>query len=311
VGTTGSSPQRLKHFDVELDGFPGPETVAIPMADQLGYFKEAGLSVEINIPAGAVAPIPYLFNDFADLSVTHEPQLVMAREKGVPITAFGSLLPQPTAAMVWLKKSGIESIADLEGKTIATEHLGFQRAFLKTILARAGLTLSDVKVINGEYFLVPALVNGRVDAIFGSSGSVEGVELESRGLNPVITPVQDLGIPDYEELVLVTQSDRLPSEGDEIRAFMSAVTRGAEAAIEDPEGAAEAIRKAGSIHPFFKFNRKLTEAGLEATLPLLSTSGEVDTETAEGLVEWMHGAGLIQQQPPLSNLLTNDYLPDS
>jgi len=307
-GATDSAPQKLKHFDVELDGFPGPETVAIPMAAREGYFKDAGLSVEINIPGGPLAPIPYLFNDFADLSVTHQPQVVLAREKGVPITAFGSLVPQPTAAMIWLKKSGIKDVADLKGKTIATEKLAFQRDFLKTVLARGGLTLDDVKVINGEYYLVPALVNGRVDAIFGGSANVEGADLEARGMDPVVTPVEDFDVPSYDELVMVAQSDRLASEGDEIRAFMSAVVRGAEAAIEDPEGAAEAIRKAGSIHPFFKFNRQRTEAELEATLPLLSTSGEMSTEQAEGLIDWMHEEGLLQRELPASAVLTNDYL---
>jgi ABC-type nitrate/sulfonate/bicarbonate transport system substrate-binding protein len=71
--------------------------------------------------------------------------------------------------------------------------------------------------------LVSALLSGRADAIFGGSWNVEGIELESRGAEPVITRIQDLGIPDYEELVMVARSDLVADDPRLIRDFMSAV----------------------------------------------------------------------------------------
>jgi putative hydroxymethylpyrimidine transport system substrate-binding protein len=303
--TSGEAPEQIQKFDVTLDGYPNPENVGITMANARGYFYEAGLEILVHTPVDPLRPIGYALNGSADVSIASQPQVVLEQEKGVPIVAIGSVLPEPTAAMIWLKDSKIEDVADLKGKTIAIPGLDFQRSLLEPILAQAGLTLEDVKVETVGYELVPALTSGRADAIFGGSWDVEGIELEDMGLEPVITRVQDLGIPAYEELVFVARRSRLAKDPESIRDFLSAVARGTEEAIDDPEDAADVVLGRNEYRSTFE----ATEAGLGATLPLLSTSGEMSIETAEGLIDWMHEEGLIQQQPPASDLLTDDYLP--
>ena len=117
---------------------------------------------------------PDVVNGSDDLGVAHGAQVTIAQEKGVPIVVVGSLVPEPTAALIWSKESDIGGIADLKGKTIAIPGLSFQRDFLETILARGGLTLDDVKVKSVGNELVPALASGKADAIFGGSGNQEG-----------------------------------------------------------------------------------------------------------------------------------------
>jgi putative hydroxymethylpyrimidine transport system substrate-binding protein len=302
--TTQRSPREYREIEITIDGYSGPENVGILMAHERDYFEEVGLKVFLHTPIGPLRPIPYVVQGEVDLSVSHEPEVVLAQERGAPIIAIASLVPEPTAAIIWLKESKVGEVSDLKGKTIAIAGLPYEKALLESTLAQAGLTLSDVKLEVVEYELVPALVSGRADAIFGGSWNVEGAELESRGLEPVVTRVQDLDVPDYEELVLVARRDRLVEAPELIRDFISAMERGTETAIEEPQAAATMIL--GSTG---KRNRKAVEAGLEETLPLLSTSGEMSTETAEGLVDWMHEEGLVRQEPSASDLLTNDYLP--
>lgn len=270
TGTVKLPPLEPRELDITLDGYPSAQNVGILMAEQRGYFDELGLDVWVRTPGSRLSPLRYVAEGEVALAVSHEPQVVLAREKGAPITAFGSLVQEPTAAMIWLGKSKIDGVADLEGKTVAITGLPFERSFLQDILAGAGLSLDDVKVERADYDLVPALVKGRADAILGS-GNLEGAELESRGLDPVVTPVTDLGISPYEELVLITRSDRLAREPRSIRSFMKAVERGAAAAIEDPRAAAEAIE--GSVGANPDSSRKVTEAQVEATLPLLAGTG--------------------------------------
>jgi putative hydroxymethylpyrimidine transport system substrate-binding protein len=214
-------------------------------------------------------------------------------------------MPKSTAALIWLRKPQIGGIADLKGKTIAIAGLPFERELLQSVLAGAGLTLDDVKVEFAGYELVPALLSGKADAIFGS-WNVEGIELEKRGLRPVVTRVQDLGVPAYEELVLIARRDRLERDPESIRDFIAAMNRGTAAAIEDPKAAANLIAS-GTSDP----NRPAIEAEVKATLPLLSRSGRMDPELATGLTDWMHEEGLIQRAIPASELLTDDYLPSS
>jgi len=303
-------PERLskvRHLTVTLAGWEGPEDAGVVMAEELGYFDEVGLEVSILVPASPINALLYVVNRTDDLGVAHQPQVVQAKARGAQIVAFESVISQPTAAMIWLGRSKIEGIGDLKGKTIAVPGLPFQQGLLRSVLARAGLSLGDVTVEPVGYELVSSLVSGRADAIVGGSGNVEGVELESRGLDPVITPVSSLGVPAYEELVWITRTDFAAKNPQVIDAFRSALRRGTAAAIEDPRATAEAIDKAVESNP--ELGLKETEAGVEATLPLLSRTGRMSPRKASHLVDWMRSQGLIQHEVPASALLINDNTP--
>lgn len=297
---------KLEHLDLTLAGLEGPESAGIVLADRNGYFTDAGLEVSVLTPVTPINSIEYVLNEFDDLGVAPEPQVVLAREKGFPIVAVGSLIPRPTAAMIWLGSSDIGGVEDLKGKTVAITGFSFQRDFLNSLLAQAGLTLKDVEVKTVGYRLVPSLVSGRADAIFGGSSNVEAVELESRGLHPVVTPLKDLGLPEYEQAVVIARRDRVSAEPKTIRRFMAAVRRGSVAAVKDPGAAADAIKAGDEQNP--EASRKDTEAELERTLPLLSKAGRMSPRQARRLMAWMHSQGLIQQMSPVSSLLTNRYL---
>ena len=294
--------ENLKSVEITLNGRPGPENIGVLTASHLGYFEDVGLDVHIHTPVSPTMPVKYVADRSVDLSITQQPQLVLAKEKGVPIVAIRSVLPQPTATMIWLEKSGVSGLSDLKGKTIAIQGIPFQKELLQIVLAQVGLTLADVKVERAEYQLVPALASGRADAIFGGSWNVEGVELDSRGLEPVVARMEDLEIPAFEELVLIARRDRLAKDPKSIRDFLAAMARGTAAALDDPEVAIGALEgRAGETSPVALRPR------LEATLPLLSRSGRMSPDRANRLVAWMGEQGLVQQQLPAAALLTNRY----
>jgi putative hydroxymethylpyrimidine transport system substrate-binding protein len=295
----------LRNLTVTLDGYEGAENVGILMAQQRGYFADAGLSVSIFSPVLPARPVQYVATRQDDLGVTQEPQLALAKAQGAPVIAVGSLVHRPTAAMIWLKKSHIGGIADLKGKTIAIPGVPFQKAFLANVLARAGLRLSDVKVKSVGYELVPALVSGRADAIFGGSWNLEGIALEERGLQPIVTRLPHLGFPPYDESVMIARTDRVAKDPGLIRDFMSAVARGTATAVADPRAAVGAIEEAGLGGS--QSSRKTIEAELAATLPLLSKSGYMYPQEAILLVDWMHEQGMLKQFPTPSELLDNEF----
>jgi len=305
AGTQFDEYQPFRNLTVTLNGKEGPENVGILMAQKRGYFTDAHLSVSILTPAAPARPVQYVAHRLDDLGVAQEPQLVLERARGAQVVAVGSLISQPTAAMIWLEKSQINGIADLKGKIIAIPGLPFQKSFLQSILERSGLKAGDVRIKSVDYNLVPALIDGRVDAIFGGSWNLEGVELESQGLTPVITRVQDLDVPPYEEFVVVARSDRVSEEPGLIKDFMSAVVRGNAAAAEDPRAAVNAIMEAGLAGT--DVSRKAMEAEVAATSSLLSRNGYMNPDQASQLVDWMYEEGMIQRKPPVSELLTNDY----
>jgi putative hydroxymethylpyrimidine transport system substrate-binding protein len=286
---------------VTLDGWEGAETASLLMAEKRGYFKKERISPLVLVPISPARTIPYVVSGQEALGVAQGPEAVAARDKGAPIVIVGNVLKQATAAFIWTKGSNIGGIADLKGKTIAIPGLSFQRSFLQDLLAEAGLELADVKVISVGNDLVPALVKGRADVIFGGSENVEGIELKSRGFEPVVTPVTDLGIPNYDELVLVARRDVAEANPQLMKDFVSAVARGAHAAADQPKQAAEALEVSGESNP--ETTPAAMHAQVRATVGMLSGSGEVDPARLQRLIDWMYEHGMIEQDLAAEALL--------
>jgi len=288
---------------VALDGWETAETLGLVMAEQRGYFTKSRLLVTTLAPISPALSIPDVVNGSDLIGVAHGPQAVVAKAKGAPITILSSLVSHASAALIWRRDSGIGGIAGLKGKTVAIPGLSFQQSFLGHVLARGGLTLGDVEVKKVGNDLVPALVEGKADAIFGGSGNLEGADLEAQGLDPVITPVRSLGVPDYDELVLVARADRTEEEPDVMRDFAMTAIQGAAAAVEAPKGAVKALEEAGERNP--ATSAKARRAEVRQTIPLLSSDGEVDADRMQTLVDWMYEEGMIESRFPVSELLVD------
>jgi putative hydroxymethylpyrimidine transport system substrate-binding protein len=300
---------------LDLDFYPNPDHAGIYMAQEEGFFKEAGLEVAIDSPSDPAAPLKEVAAGRADLAITYEPEVMLAHEKGLDVVAVAALVNQPLTSLIWLNpsasKSSIKGVADLKGKTVSYAGIPYQEAFLKTILARAQLKPSDVNLVNVGFGLLPSLVSGKAQAMLGGYSNVEGVDLRERGKEPVITPVDQLGVPTYDELVFVARRSSLEENGQKIRLFISALKRGTEAAVKSPKAASEAILAANpNLEP------KLVEAEIAATLPLLGarTEGQpygfMNPTEWEAFAAWMRDEELISALPKATELLTNSYLVD-
>lgn len=304
--TGGSEKQSLS---LALDFYPNPDHAGIYVAQERGYFDEAGLDVSISSPSDPSAPLKLVASGKSDLAITYAPEVVLAHEQGLPVTAVAALVNRPLTSLIWLQSSGIKSVAGLAGKTVATAGIPYQEAFLKTILERAKVDPSTVKAVNVGFGLLPALVGGQAEAMLGGYSNVEGVDLQQRGKAPVITPVDQLGVPTYDELVIVANSNELEDKAEEVRLFIAALERGTETAVADPEAATAAVTAANhDLEP------KLTAAEVEATLPLLAARegdhpyGYMDPAQWEAFAAWMRDEELIQGLPKAPELLTNAYL---
>ena len=125
---------------------------------------------------------------------------------------------------------------------------------------------------------------------------------------PFIANVKDLGVPTYDELVLVANSDRVADDPEPIRLFIEALEHGTKAAVADPNAATQAVVKAGQ-----GLDPKLTAAEVTATLPLLLPQ----TEKPYGYMDqdqWGTFAGFLAGNGSLDDAstdgaLTNDLLP--
>jgi putative hydroxymethylpyrimidine transport system substrate-binding protein len=304
---TPGSPQQL---DVALDFYVNPDHAGIYTAIDRGYFRDAGLDVRPQVPSDPSAPIKEVAAGRVDLAISYEPEVLLARDQGLPVKAVAAMVPAPLTSLIWLKDSGIRGVRDLRGKTVATAGIPYQSAYLDTILERSGLTANDVKVVDVQQGLLPAVLSGRADAMLGGFLNVEGVDLSLRGKDPTVIPVDRLGIPTYNELVLVANSDSLDDESQAIRLFIAALERGTKAAAANPKAATKSLLDAGN-----GLNPKFTAAEVRRTLPVLLPArgnqpyGYMDPGQWQRFAQFFADHGLIEALPSTGDVLTNDLLP--
>jgi putative hydroxymethylpyrimidine transport system substrate-binding protein len=298
-------------FTLALDFYVNPDHAGIFRALERGDFAEAGLDVQAKVPSDPSAPIRQVAAGRADLAISYTPEVLLALDQGLPVKAVGALVSRPLTSLISLPEGGIESPASLRGKTIATAGIPYQAAFLESILEGAGIDPGEVRQVDVGLNLLPAVLSGRADAMLGGFLNVEGVDLELRGKDPRVLPVDRLGIPAYDELVLVAGSERIAEDPEPIRLFLAALERGTRDAVEDPQAATEAVLDAGEgLEP------ELTAAEVRRTLPLLLPEprtrpfGYMSPREWERFTAFMADEGLIATRPEPSEALTNDLLPE-
>jgi putative hydroxymethylpyrimidine transport system substrate-binding protein len=219
------------------------------------------------------------------------------------------MVSAPLTSLIWLADSGVHGVKDLKGRTVATAGIPYQAAYLDTILERSGLSSDDVNVVDVQQGLLPAVLSGRADAMLGGFLNVEGVDLSLRGKHPTVIPVDRLGIPTYDELVLVANSDRLDDDSRSVRLFIAALERGTKAAAADPRSATKSVLEAGK-----GLNPRITAAEVRRTLPLLQPPkgkpyGYMDPREWQRFAQFFADHGLIEALPDTDDVLTNDLLP--
>jgi putative hydroxymethylpyrimidine transport system substrate-binding protein len=293
---------------LELDYLPNADHAGIYTAQASGAFQRAGLDVRLQVPSDPSAPLKLLAAGKVDLAISYEPELLLARDKGLDLVAVAALVQRPLTSIMGLPSGHVRTPADLEGKTIGTAGIPYQSAYLKTILAKAGADPAKVKEVNVGFNLVPAMLSKKVDATLGAYWNVEGIELARRNKQPQIIRMETAGLPTYDELVVVARRQDVEKRGAVLRRFVQALARGHQALRDDPAAGADALVKANP-----DLDRDTQLAQIQATLPVFFPAGGkpfgymVPSEwRAYG--QWMADNRLVKQLPTTA-AMTNEYLP--
>jgi len=101
-----------------LDWFVNPDHGPIIIAQEKGYFADAGLEVEVIAPADPADPPKMVAAGKADLAVSYQPQLHLQVAEDMPLVRVGTLVATPLNCLLVLKDGKIKSIADLKGKKV-------------------------------------------------------------------------------------------------------------------------------------------------------------------------------------------------
>ena len=309
-----SSSPKSASLVVELDWVPNPDHVGLYYAQEKGYFDDAALTIEFRPPSNAADPIKLVGLNKVDLAITYQPEMFYGQQNGLPVIAVATVVPVPLNSMIVAPGQTVTSLDQISGKSVGVTGVPSDDAFYTTMLKTAGLTTDDVEKVNVGFNLVPSILSNKVAAIIGGFRNVEAIQIEQEsGTAPTVFPADELGVPNYAELVVAANSDRLASDAtyaDAVTRFVATLVQGTDHAIADPEGATEIMKQVTQYDPTF------LDESVPYTLELLTPAegthtGCIDVADWQSYGDWMQTNDLIAGVPDASAVATDQYLPYS
>lgn len=288
----GPAPAAEK-ITVILDWFVNPDHAPLIVAREKGFFAEAGLEVELIAPANPNDPPKLVAAGKADLAVSYQPQLHVQVAAGLPLTRIATIVATPLNALVVLADGPVARIADLKGRKVGFSVGGFEEALLGAMLSSAGLGLDDVTLVNVNFSLSPSLITGQVDAVIGAFRNFELNQMDLIGKPGRAFYPEELGVPAYDELILVANNDSL---GDpRLRRFVDALERGVQFLINHPDESWRLFVKA-----YKDLDDELNRRAWRDTLPRFALRpAALDNARYRRFARFLKDQKLIEDIPPL------------
>jgi len=278
---------------VLLDWFVNPDHAPLYVALEKGFFRERGLDVTFQVPSNPNDPPKLVAAKKADIAVSYQPQHHLHIDQGLPLVRFGTLIATPLNALVVLADSDINRIADLKGKIVGYSIGGFETVLLKVMLARQGLSLKDITLVNVNFSLSPSLLSRKTDAVIGAYRNFELNQMDIAGHPGRAFFVEEHGIPPYDELILVTHRGRITDP--KFRKFIDAMEAGVQFLINHPQESWKLFIR-GRKDLVSELNRR----AWRDTIPRFALRpGALDRSRYQRFALFLKQQGLIQKIPPI------------
>lgn len=299
------SAQAVK-VSLALDWYPWSNHAGLFIAREKGYFREEGLDVNLYTPADPSTVLQTVGAGKDDFGISYQPDVLLARAQGVPVVSVAAFVQHPLNSVMALKDSGIQRPRDLVGKKVGYPGIPLNVPLLKSMVEKDGGDFSKVELVNIGFDLVPALAGKKVDAVIGAYWVHESIVLEQQGLPVNIMRVEQWGVPDFYELVLVTNEKTLTQRPDLVKRFLRAALKGYRDAAQDLSGAVETLAKNNP-----QVDRRVEQEGIRLLAPLWLDAPTFGWQAAErwtAFTAWMQTAGLLERPVDADKAFTNRFI---
>ena len=311
----GNSEDKNSDSDLEkvtfvLDWTPNTNHTGLYVAQAKGYFEEAGLEVEIQQPPEDGAAV-LVASGRADFGVSFQDSMAaaLAGDDALPITAVASVIQHNTSGIISRAGEGMDTPKGMEGHSYATWNGAIELATLEQVVKADGGDFSKVE-------LIPSTVTDEVSAL--KTNSVDsiwifyawaGVKTELENLETDYFEFADIDpVFDYYTPVIIAGNDFLEENPETAKAFLSALQKGYEFAIENPEEAAEILCEAAP-----ELDKELVVASQKYLADKYQAEasywGYIDADRWNNFYQWVNDNKLVENEVPLNTGFTNDYLP--
>ena len=297
-----------KELSLALDWYPNSNHAGIYSAIDEGFFDEEGIKLSVYTPSDPTAIISSVASGRDDFGLSYHPDILQAQSAGLEIVSVLSISQHPLNSIMTLKKSSIKNPSDLKGKVVGYPGIPSNKAMLETVLSSQNININDVETVDVGFELVKALVSGSVDAIIGAYWTHESIVMELQGYEIEIMRLEEWGVPDYYELILITNKSFLEENKSEVEKVVNSFKKGYEFSIRNPQ---ESITSLISIVGEEIVEEDVERAGVELLIPMWQSNnlpfGHQDISKWEETYEWMYENNFLEKELITENLFTDEF----
>ena len=285
-----------------LDWFPNVDHAPLYVAKENNIFAKHGLEVELLWGGDPDAPLKLVAAGEYPFAVSYQQSVTIARasEEVLPVKSIGLLVEHPLNTISFLKKSGIKTPADFKGKKIGYTVAPLDVLLFNAIAANAGLSEDDYELINVGTNILAPLLSGQIDAVIGPFRNYEINMLKLEGAEAGYLALEKHGIPDYYELVIITNDAYLEKHPKTAKKLMTAIQEAIQFTKEKPDDA---------LQLFFKANpdarKDLEELAFRDTLDVFATTQVQSEEKWDAFAKFAYEKGLVSKTVKATDCFIN------
>lgn len=279
-----------------LDWLPNQNHTPLYVGIEMGYFQEEGIHLTLQKMHECGGVLSYLTTNQVDLAIYHTPGTLRAQTRGAQLKIVGSLIQIPLRALIYRDDGEpIQKPSDLSHKALGYCIGGPDTAFLDFLLAKGQIVPSEKRNVSVD--LISAMGTKSVDVIYGGFWNIEPHILRSFNVNTKHFKVEDLGVPSYDEMIILANADTIYGKRSFALRFQRALHRSILFCKKYPERAFTYYAKQ---NPDKRTKTLLWEReAWEETYPLLAENQEVDLKKLRHFHQWqMDEAILIDEVNP-------------
>lgn len=258
---------------------PNAETAAMRLGLQKGFFKEAGIDLQITDTSSGAASITALIAGQFDVVFANTVSVMQGRDKGLPLIMIAAaststgVAGEDFSALVVSSTNKMKSAKELSGKVIASntvKNIGEITARLS--VAKAGGDAASVKVVEMPFSnMEQALEENQIDAAW----MVEPFHTTAleHGLRDIASNYVDTA-PHLTAAAFVSTDDIVKDKAEMINKLRAAITKSADYANAHPEEIRALIPTFTKITPAIanafvipRYDPEVNSGSLEAMLP--------------------------------------------
>ena len=308
-GSEKQSTSVEKKLKLVLDWTPNTNHTGLYVAMDKGYYKDAGIELEIVQPPEDGAEV-LVASGKADFGISFQDTMAgaLSKDSPLPIKAVAAITQHNTSGIMSRKGDGITTPKGLEGKKYATWDLPIEKAILKNVVEKDGGDFAKVELIPSTVTdEVSALSTQQIDAVWVYYGWA-GISAKEKGFDFDYFAFKDINPTfDYYTPVLITNDDMIKNNSDTVKKFLEATKKGYEFAAGNPQDAAEILLKYAP-----ETDSKLANASQE----YLSTCyidkdipwGYIDSERWKNFYRWINENNLLEHRIDEGAGLDNEFI---